>query len=76
MNHAMDWIKKCLTHPTRHMQFNPCISKSKYFVIEIDNKVAGQIVIKAENDVYYHKAEIAYFLGEEYWGRGIMTSAI
>ena len=44
------------------------------FAIEISNSVVGGIGLMhiAKN----HKAEIGYWLGRKYWGKGIMTEAI
>ncbi|AKB32359.1 Ribosomal-protein-L7p-serine acetyltransferase [Methanosarcina siciliae HI350] len=36
----------------------------------------GCIAIFSKNDVYCKSAEIAYWLGEPLWGRGIMSRAI
>lgn len=44
------------------------------FVIEVDGKAVGSIGLV--HIVLGHKAEIGYWLGEEYWGRGIMTEAV
>ncbi len=44
------------------------------FVIEKDGEVAGSIGLM--NIERGHKAEIGYWLGEKYWGGGIMTRAV
>lgn len=46
------------------------------FCIEADGKLAGSIGIVLRDDVYRKTAEIGYFVGEEYWGKGIATEAI
>jgi ribosomal-protein-alanine N-acetyltransferase len=46
------------------------------FAIIIDNKVAGGIEFKPGIDVYRKKASLGYWLGQDFWGRGIMTEAI
>jgi len=51
-------------------------SFSKIFAIEIDNKIAGCISFFIKDDIYRKNAEIGYYLGEEYWGRGVMTKVI
>lgn len=46
------------------------------FAIEIDGKVVGGIGIVLNSDVERISAEIGYWLGEEYWNRGIMTDVV
>lgn len=46
------------------------------FCIEMDHQLAGSIGFTIKEDVYRKTAEIGYFIGEEYWGRGIATEAI
>ncbi len=48
----------------------------KNFVIEINNEASGAIGIMPGEDVYRLNAEIGYWLGEEHWGKGIMTAVI
>jgi RimJ/RimL family protein N-acetyltransferase len=47
-----------------------------HFCIEADGKPAGGIGIVIQNDIHKYSAELAYWLGEEYWGRGIITRCI
>ena len=44
--------------------------------IEADGKLAGGIGIILNGDVYIKSAEIGYWLGEQYWGKGIATEAV
>ncbi len=44
--------------------------------IDIDGEAVGSIGIFFKDDVYCKSAEIGYWLGEPFWGRGIMTAAI
>jgi RimJ/RimL family protein N-acetyltransferase len=46
------------------------------FAIEIDGEFAGSIGLVKQKDVYRLSAEIGYWLGEPYWGKGIMTEAV
>jgi RimJ/RimL family protein N-acetyltransferase len=46
------------------------------FAIVLDNKVIGSIgVFRCEN-IHNRTAELGYYIGEPYWGKGIMTSAV
>ncbi len=44
--------------------------------IDVNGEAAGAIGHVAGTDVERYSAEIGYWLGEEYWGRGIATEAL
>ena len=44
--------------------------------ITIDDRAVGGIGLTLGSDVYRRSAELGYWLGEEFWGRGIMTAAV
>ena len=44
--------------------------------IEIDGAAAGGIGFTRKEGVYSRMAEIGYWLGQKYWGRGIATEAV
>jgi RimJ/RimL family protein N-acetyltransferase len=46
------------------------------WAIEVNGEAAGGIGIVPLTDVERISAEIGYWLGEAYWGRGIMTDAV
>lgn len=48
----------------------------KVFAIDIDGCAVGSIGLVAKEDVYRTSMEIGYWLGEEFWGRGISTEAV
>lgn len=50
--------------------------KSVIFAIESNGRVCGNIGVFIKDDVYRKSAEIGYFLAEELWGKGIMSSAV
>jgi [ribosomal protein S5]-alanine N-acetyltransferase len=45
-------------------------------VIEHHGEFVGSVGIKAQSGWRQHVAEIGYWLGEPYWGKGITTSAL
>ncbi len=48
----------------------------RIFAIEVDGKAVGGIGLHPQNDVMCKNAELGYWLGEKYWGNGIITKAI
>ncbi len=46
------------------------------FAIEYEGKFCGMIGLVAQQDVYRRTAEIGYWLGEPFWGKGIATEAV
>jgi len=50
--------------------------KNTRFAIEYDNDFAGMIGLFPQSDVYEFNAELGYWIGEKYWGKGIGTRAV
>lgn len=46
------------------------------FAIEYNSEYVGNIGLMIGTDVYRKTAEIGYFIGEDYWGKGITTKAV
>jgi RimJ/RimL family protein N-acetyltransferase len=46
------------------------------FAIVVDGAAVGGIGLIFHDDIHRHTAEIGYWLGEEFWGRGIVTEAV
>lgn len=44
--------------------------------IEVDGQFAGGIGLHPESDIFRLNTEIAYWVGEPYWNKGITTQAI
>ncbi|PKM94886.1 MAG: GNAT family N-acetyltransferase [Firmicutes bacterium HGW-Firmicutes-1] len=65
--HALFYIRMCLNESTPQK----CVK-----AIVVDGKAVGSIGIFIKDDVYCKSAELGYWLGEEFWGKGIMTEAI
>jgi ribosomal-protein-alanine N-acetyltransferase len=57
---------------------SPAISEqpTTKFCIEVEGAAVGGIGIRLGHDVHRHTAELGYWLGEKFWGRGIMTEAV
>ena len=46
------------------------------FAIDCDGEFCGVIGLILQKDVYRKSAELGYWVGEPYWGRGIATKAV
>ncbi len=46
------------------------------FGIEFEGKLCGVIGLVPQKDIYRKSAEIGYWIGEAYWGKGIATKAV
>ena len=46
------------------------------FAIAVADEAVGGIGFTVQDDVAHRSAEIGYWLGEEFWGRGIATDAL
>lgn len=44
--------------------------------IDVDGEAAGGIGLILNGDVYIKSAEIGYWLGESFWGKGVATEAV
>lgn len=51
-------------------------TKTFAFAIIVDDRVVGSIgVFRCEN-IHFRAAEMGYYIGESYWGKGLGTSAV
>ncbi|TKB98046.1 GNAT family N-acetyltransferase [Pedobacter cryotolerans] len=46
------------------------------FAITINNEVVGSIGVHPKTDIHCKNAEIGYWIGEEFWGNGIVPEAV
>jgi RimJ/RimL family protein N-acetyltransferase len=46
------------------------------WAIEVEGQAAGGIGVRVGEGVYAKSGEFGYWLGEPYWGRGIVTAAV
>ena len=51
-------------------------SPANILAIEVEGKAAGGIGLHVQPDIYRKNAELGYWLGEAFWGNGIITNAI
>lgn len=47
-----------------------------HFALAINDLVVGGIGLKLRDDIFRRSAEIGYWLGEDFWGRGVMPEAV
>lgn len=60
----------------RFLERSTTMSPQTNFAIEVDGRVAGGIGYVLHGDVERVGAEVGYWLGVEFWGRGIATAAV
>jgi len=65
MEKAVEWVNSL-------QEQHPFVN----FAIDVDDQVVGGLGFELKDDVYRKTASIGYWLGEDYWGRGIMTRAV
>ena len=46
------------------------------FAIVVDGEAVGGTGIELGEDIFYRSAEVGYWLGEPFWGRGIATEVL
>ena len=56
-----------------HFASHPVLTS---FAIVIDDKAIGGISLRLGDDIARQSAEVAYWIGREFWGRGMMVDAV
>ena len=64
---AADFVESCIQNEGRGQLCR---------AIDIDGEAVGSISLFLGNDVYRRSAELGYWLGAPFWGRGLMTAAV
>ena len=76
------WLRDAFPHPYTIEDAQKWIagitnSSTVYLIVLREtNTVIGSVGLKLRTDVEYRTMEIGYWLGEEFWGRGIATEAV
>jgi [ribosomal protein S5]-alanine N-acetyltransferase len=52
------------------------MAEPTHWAIEVDDQAVGGIGVLVGEGVFAKSGHFGYWLGEEYWGRGIMTQAV
>ena len=60
----------------RFLKMATSMDPQSFFAIEYQGVYVGNISLMPGTDVYRKSAEIGYFIGEPYWGKGIATAAV
>jgi RimJ/RimL family protein N-acetyltransferase len=63
-------------HAIDFLRFSTSPADPSNLAIEVDGEAVGAVGYVAGTDVERYSAEIGYWLGEGYWGRGITTEAL
>ena len=84
MNNKKIWdnIRNYIPHPYKEKDAESFIELiendelQQVFAIEFDSKFCGVIGLILQKDIYEKSAEIGYWIGEPYWGKGIVSEAV
>ena len=77
-----DTVRDAFPHPytlknaKEWLSLNVGITPVLNFVIEVDGNFAGSIGMVPKTDIVRGNMEIGYWLGEAYWNKGIVTTAV
>ncbi len=66
-NDALFYINSCITADT---------DRQFCFAIIYNGEVVGSIGIFRQDNIHFRTAELGYYIGEKFWGKGIMTEGV
>jgi len=64
------------TDAERWFSYLERMSEPTHWAIEVEGQAVGGIAVMVREGIYIKSAGFGYWLGEPYWGRGIMTEAV
>ena len=87
VKHASDldvvrFLKNSFPYPYTHsdarrwIYFANNLVNGCFRAIEVNGEVVGCVGIEMQEDVFCKSAELGYWIGREYWNKGIMTSVV
>ena len=77
-----DNLRDAFPHPysrrdaERYIESVLAESRALCLAVEVGGEAAGSIGVFLKDDVYRKSAELGYWLGEPFWGRGVMSAAV
>lgn len=77
-NNLRDFIPSPYTREDAAAFIGQCLNEEpvKTFAILYGRQLAGTVGLVPQPDVYRISAELGYWIGEPYWGKGIATEAV
>lgn len=64
------------SHGEAFIEFAGGKGPAQIFAIEVAGRAVGGIGLHPQEDIHRKNAELGYWLGEDYWGKGIISQAI
>lgn len=77
-NNLRDFIPSPYTRADAALFIGQCMNElpPKTFAIQYGDQLVGTVGLVPQPDVYRISAELGYWIGEPYWGKGIATEAV
>ncbi len=80
MDNLRDGLPFPYTENDALFYINQCINADKNnqfcFAIVYNNEVVGSIGVFRQGNIHFRTAEMGYYIGEKFWGKGITTEAV
>ena len=62
-------------HARAFITYSRSLDPERNFALVVDGRLAGVIGFEPKEDIWRRSVELGYWLGREYWGRGIASEA-